>query len=433
MSRSRPESTSRTPASVPAPRPGVRAVLREREYAGLLLARLLSDWGDHVARVALGAFVLERTGSALWSAAVFGVSYLPGVVGQAMLSPLADRLPRRALLVACDVLRAALVAVLLLVLAVTGAPLAAVLVLVFLIELAGTPFYAANQALVSDIFPDRTTFLTAASWLRMLGQANQVVGLAVGGAVVALLEVTGALWLDLTSYLLSAVLLRVLIRHRPPAGPRAEGTLRSLARDVREGAGHVARDVPMRSLLLLALGMTVVLVAPEAVALPYARSVGAGSATGGLLLAAVPLGAVVGVAVVSRWAPLTQVRRMLPMAGLATLPLLAMALQPPWPVAAALFVVTGACQGFMAPLLATYTALAPESLTGRVNGLAASAFALLTALAWPLVGALADLVGPGQAAALSGLGGAAVLVALRLRWPGAAVDEAARRTYAARD
>ena len=57
-----------------------------------------------------------------------------------------------------------------------------------------------------------------------------------------------------------------------------------------------------------------------------------------MLLAASPLGAVLGVLLVSRWTPAVQVSRILPMALLLPLPLLGLVFDPPWVVAAVLFV-----------------------------------------------------------------------------------------------
>src|SRR6476619_5590903 len=111
-------------------RPTYRDALDQREFAALFVARMLSTWGDYLARVAIATLVLARSGSALLSAATFAVSFLPEVFGQALLAPYADRLPRRTLLVVCDLLRA--LVVVLLVLAITHAlPLGVVLALLF--------------------------------------------------------------------------------------------------------------------------------------------------------------------------------------------------------------------------------------------------------------------------------------------------------------
>ena len=410
--------------------PSYLQVLSEREFGGLFSARMLSDWGDQLTRVAIATLVLDRSGSALLAAVTFAISFLPAVFGQALLAPYADRLPRRTLLVICDLLRA--LVVVLLVLAVTGQlPLVVVLGLLFSIELIGTPFYAATAALLTEIFPNRRQFLTASGLLSATGQLNQVVGLALGGLVVATLGTTKALWVDAATFLVSAVLLGVFVRNRAAATDLGAPSLGDLVRDMREGMAYLRGDIPLRWLIALAWVMILVLVAPEAIALPYAREHGQSPLVGGLLLAAVPLGAAVGVVLVNRWPPQVQVARLLPLATLAPIPLLPMAVDPPWQVAAVLFALSGCCSGYMVPLMGTFSLLAPDAMRGRLNGLAGSGFALASVGALLVVGASADLTSPAMSVVLAASLTLLFLALTWRRWPHRAIQTAAARAYGA--
>ena len=374
-------------------RPSYRDALAQPEFAALFAARVLSTWGDHLARVAIATLVLSRSGSALLAAATFAVSFLPEVIGQALLAPYADRLPRRTLLVLCDLLRAGVVVLLLL--AITHhLPLAVVLVLLF-----------------------------------ATGQLNQVVGLALGGLVVGLVGPGDALWFDAATFVVSAALLRLFVVRRRPAHDVGAPSLRDLLTDTRDGVRYLRQDEPMRWLIVLAWLMLLALVAPEAVALPYARAHGQSPTVGGLLLASVPLGAALGVLVVNRWSPREQVHRLLPLATLAPVPLLALAIDPPWQVAAVLFALSGACQGYMVPLMGTFTLLAPDAMRGRLNGLAGSGFALVSILALLAVGAAADLTSPALAVVLSAGVTLLMLAAIWRRWPRRAIEQGADRAF----
>ena len=415
-------------ADAPA-RPSYLQALAHREFAALFTARLLSDWGDNLARVAIASLVLSRSGSALLTAVSFAVSFLPGVFGQALLGPYADRLPRRTLLVVCDLLRA--LVVVLLVLAVTAhLSLVVLLALLFAIELVGAPFYAATAALLTELFDDRRTYLTASSLLSATGQLNQVIGLGLGGIIVGLFGPNLALGADAASFVASAVLLGSFVRHRPAALDLGLPGLHDLVRDTREGVAYLRRDVPLRWLIALAWVMLLTLVAPEAVALPYARAHADSTAIGGFLLATVPLGAAVGVVVVNRWTSSQQVRRLLPLATMAPMPLLLLAFDPPWQVAAVLFTLSGACQGYMVPLMGTFSLLAPDSMRGRLNGLAGSGFALVSVVALLLVGAAADATSPALAVVLAAASTLIFLAVTWHRWPSPAIEKAAVRAYA---
>ena len=408
--------------------PSYARALRSREFFGLYVARVLSDWGDQLARVAISALVLHRSGSALFAAAVFAVSFLPKVFGQALLGPYADRLPRRTLMVGCDVLRA--LALVLLVLAVLhGMSTAGLLVLLFAVELAGAPFFAASRALLTELFSERTLYLRASSLMQMSFQFNQVAGVALGGVVVAAVGADRALWVDAVTFAVSGLLIAALVRPRPAASDGGVPGVRELVDDVRIGIAFLRTDLTTRSLMLLAWLMLLAFIAPEAVALPYAAAHGASTAAGGFLLAASPFGAFVSVLVISRWQPVVQVRRLLVLALCVPVPLLALAISPPWPVVVVLFFLAGAFQGFMVPLMATFSLLSPDHLRGRLSALAGSGFALVSAIAFLAVGALSDATNPALAVVLSAVATLLALLVVRSRWPQQQLCAAAERAY----
>src|SRR5690349_16752503 len=84
-----------------------REVFGVREYRHLFAANVLSLIGDQLAAVALAFLVLASSHSPALAAASFASTYLAWIVGGPVLSSLADRLPRRAVLVTCDLVRAA--------------------------------------------------------------------------------------------------------------------------------------------------------------------------------------------------------------------------------------------------------------------------------------------------------------------------------------
>src|ERR1039457_7180581 len=105
----------------PAPsRSTFREVFSVGEFRALWAAQVLSVAGDQLARVALTLLVFARTHSALLAAVTFVASVVPMFVGSVALSGLADRLPRRRVMIACDLSRAALVAIM----ALHGIPIA---------------------------------------------------------------------------------------------------------------------------------------------------------------------------------------------------------------------------------------------------------------------------------------------------------------------
>src|SRR3954468_5154665 len=91
-------------------------VLANREFRAMYVAQALSVVGDQLARIAAALLVYSRWHSALPTAVRFAprrpsalvraagcaVSSLRGVVGAPLLAGYPDRLPRRSVMIACD-------------------------------------------------------------------------------------------------------------------------------------------------------------------------------------------------------------------------------------------------------------------------------------------------------------------------------------------
>src|SRR5438270_9349902 len=135
-----------------------RDVLANREFRALYVAQALSVVGDQLARIAVALLIFHRSGSPLLTALSLGLSYLPWAIGGPLLGGYADRLPRRDVMVACDVARAVLV----LGLAIPGLALPLLFPLLFLVSLLQPPFNTARASLLPDVVGEGEPFVVAA-------------------------------------------------------------------------------------------------------------------------------------------------------------------------------------------------------------------------------------------------------------------------------
>ena len=172
-------------AVVAAPGATRKATFREvfavAEFRALWLAQLLSLAGDQLARLAMTVLVYDRTHSALWTAVTYAVTFLPWVIGGLALSGLADRLPRREVMVTCDVARLVLVCLMALV-SLKAPPQAALWIMVallFLVTLLDSPFKSARSALMADILSGEHYVIGTAVTQTTI-QVGMVVGLRAG-------------------------------------------------------------------------------------------------------------------------------------------------------------------------------------------------------------------------------------------------------------
>ena len=260
-----------------------RSLLADGEFRALWLAQAISLTGDQLARVAIAFLVYSRTGSALATATVYAITYLPWLIGGPLLGGLADRYPRRTVMVTCQLISAALVALM----AIPGTPLVVLGALLFVVILVESPFLSARASLLVDVLPD-DRYVLASGLGQLTIQGTQVLGFALGGLLLTVVGATDALLLDAGSFLFAAALVQFFVRHRGSAATAAD--LGGSWHRIREGARVAFGDPRLRGLVLLAW-LSFFWVVPEALAAPY----GKGDPTAiGLLLAAQPTGAVVG-------------------------------------------------------------------------------------------------------------------------------------------
>jgi MFS family permease len=397
------------------PHVGVREPLANREFRGIILAQVVSEAGDQIARVAIALLILAHTGSALLSAATFAVSFIPTFLGAALLGPVADRFSRRNLMLIADAGRAVVIGLMAIV-AIPGTPVWLLFALLIAAEFFTPLFDSARAASIPDILGDRDLVTAGLGLSRSLHLINQAVGLIVGGFLVQLTSPRIALLVDAASFFISLAVLAVFLKPRPATLESPEG-LHVLFRDLREGWDLLVADVSRRSLILLGWGMALAIVAPEAVALAYVRDQGWGDAWGGILMASVIVGAAIGSLFVAGRPLSLQIDLLLPLAIAVCLPLLVTGLEPPRLVLVVLWLVSGCAQAFLVPLMSFTTMLTTNEHRGRVVGIASAGFAALTALGYLLAGAISDATSPAFAVVVMAVIGLAVASVAFIAWP----------------
>ena len=397
------------------PHVGVREPLANREFRGIILAQVVSEAGDQIARVAIALLILAHTGSALLSAATFAVSFIPTFLGAALLGPVADRFSRRNLMLIADAGRAVVIGLMAIV-AIPGTPVWLLFALLIAAEFFTPLFDSARAASIPDILGDRDLVTAGLGLSRSLHLINQAAGLIVGGFLVQFTSPRVALLVDAASFFISLAVLAVFLKPRPATLESPEG-LHVLIHDLRDGWDLLVADVSRRSLILLGWGMALAIVAPEAVALAYVRDQGWGDAWGGILMASVIVGAAIGSLFVAGRPLSLQIDLLLPLAIAVCLPLLVTGLEPPRLVLVVLWLVSGCAQAFLVPLMSFTTMLTTNEHRGRVVGIASAGFAALTALGYLLAGAISDATSPAFAVVVMAVIGLAVASVAFIAWP----------------
>jgi predicted MFS family arabinose efflux permease len=404
-----------------------RALFGNPEFRALFFAHSVSIVGDQFARVALSVLVFDRTGSPAWTALTYGLTFLPDLVGGPLLSGLADRHPRRGLMVSVDLARMLLVAVM----AVPNAPLWVVCVLLVGVQMIGAPANAARGALLPAVLGE-DHYPAGQAVMQTVTQAAMVLGFAGGGALVAAIGTSGVLLADAGTFLLSSALVWWLVRPRPV--PEADGPSGSAARrtwwtDLTHGAGLVWSDLRLRALVLFACASGFYIVG-EALAVPYADALGGGAVAVGFMFAAYAAGAAAGMLLVARLPLPTRLRLLSPLALGACVPLVVCFTDPHLVLVVLLFVASGAGSAYQVIASTSFVLAVPDERRGQAFGLAVTALRVAQGLGVMLAGLAAEVAAPHQVVGIAGLLG--VLAVLAIGWTWRTADGPARTLNASR-
>jgi predicted MFS family arabinose efflux permease len=404
----------------PAVRTTYRSVFAVGEFRVLFATLLMFVLGFEFEILGLSVLVYTQTRSAFWTAFAFSMGFAPQVLGGALFTSLADRLPPRLLISAGLLTRAAPGLVIGL---WPALPVPAMLVLVAAAATATPVFTAAASAVLPDVL-DGDRYVLGRSVFSLTGSATQIIGLGIGGAILAALPARRLLLAAGLSLLAAAVVARLGLRPRPARSDshtgravRANGrTTRGIVRATMAGNLELLADRTVRGLLLAQWLPAWFVTGAESLIVPYAGSLGLPPSAASPLLAATPAGMLLGDVVVGRFCrPAARQRLAFPLAALMGAPLLALVFRPPLPVTGAVLFACGFGFAYMLGVQQPFLDSLPDRLRGQAFGLNSTGTMTGQGLIPPIAGGLAAVFGAGPAMAVAGA--VTILAALLLRGP----------------
>ena len=385
-------------------------LLREvQSFRLLALATLGSAVGTWLAFVALTIDVYDRTGSAVWVSALLIADFLPAILIGLAAAAVVDRLPRRRLMVASDLVRVAIFA------ALPFADDATTIVALAAVAGFATGFFRpALYAGLPNLLPDED-LPHANSLLQTIENLAWALGPVIGGVLVAATGPDAAYWINSVTFLLSAALLAGIPDRLLQAAP-AVG--RAYWRDLTDGYRLVRNS---RALLTVLTAWNVIMLASAGVNVAEVvlakEAFGAGDFGYGLLVGAtgvgLALGSLVAGSLLDRRAIGTVYATSI---GLVALGMFGAAASPNVWVAAACVVVLGTGNGAAVVCNALLVQRgAPDALRGRAFTLLMSSNYVVLGIGMIAAGPLTDEIGPRMVWAVAGaLSAVAAIVGLWL-------------------
>ncbi|MFJ5304136.1 MFS transporter [Streptomyces sp. NPDC088350] len=192
------------------------AVLRNRTYRHLFAAQVIALVGTGLATVALGLLAYDIAGAD--AGEVLGTALAIKMLAYVAIAPavgaVADRLPRRALMVTADLTRASVALMLPFVDQVWQ-----VYVLVFLLQSASAAFTPTFQAVIPDVLPEERDYTRALSMSRLAYDLESLFSPALAAALLSVITYNWLFTGTVLGFLASATLVVSALLPAPVAEP----------------------------------------------------------------------------------------------------------------------------------------------------------------------------------------------------------------------
>src|SRR5918998_2038702 len=187
-------------------------LLRSRTYRHLFAAQVIALLGTGLATVALALLAYQLAGAD--AGAVLGTALAIKMIAYVGISPVAgafaDRLPRRAMLVALDLVRAAVALCLPFVDQVWQ-----VYVLIFVLQSASAAFTPTFQATIPDVLPDEKEYTEALSLSRLAYDLENLISPTLAAALLTIISFHGLFGGTAVGFLASAALVVSVVLPQP--------------------------------------------------------------------------------------------------------------------------------------------------------------------------------------------------------------------------
>lgn len=380
--------------------PRLLVPLRHRDFRLLWTGQTVSGFGDHVQSIAMPFQLLALGASPIQLGIAVALDTLSSIAFLLIGGAVADRVPRRTLIIASDLVGGCVVAVVAFLSASNQLRIEHIYVAAVALGAADAFLRPAYTAIIADLVPGDV--LRAGNAARLLGRSlARIAGPAVGGVAVALGGPALAFGINAFTFVFSFVTLLLANPAR-----RVLASSVSLIRDIREGFKYVFSVRWLWTTTLYFMVVNVAYAGQSGVMTPLlVRDVLAGDAeTFGVIMSAYGVGTILASIVIAQLTIRRPGKVMFAFELMAGVAVLAIGLLPVFPAVVVLMALTGVG---LASSTVIWEALlqrhVPEQMLGRVASIDLLGNSLINPLAPIAAAALVGSIGPSSTFIVAGV------------------------------
>ena len=181
-------------------------LFKNANYRKDLASTIVNRFGDSVDAIASSWIVYELTGQAAWSAIIYAINRLPTIFVTPLVGPWVENHNKKSIMIITDLIRAVCVSIMAtgLMMGFLSAPLIALLSLVISTAEA---FRSPAGTAMFPMIVDKESYNEAISLNTSISSIAELVGTGMAAAIIALIGSSGAIYLDMVTFILSALFI----------------------------------------------------------------------------------------------------------------------------------------------------------------------------------------------------------------------------------
>lgn len=238
-------------------------ILKNKNIIFLWLGHFISHTGDSIYMMALPWLILDITGSKSSTALVASSMYLPTLIFGLFAGTLADKFPRRTVMMTSDLFRA-LVVILIPIALLNGIQSTIIIgIIAFLLSTFGTPFYPARDSLIPILVPEKD-LSTVNSIISTSGQLSHLMGPVIAGICVGFVGLTHLFTIDAITFLVSLIFIWFISVKEP----KSNQSNFSYLTEVKSGLSYISANRPILILIIMTSINNLFIMGPAIISIP---------------------------------------------------------------------------------------------------------------------------------------------------------------------
>lgn len=228
---------------------GIKGLIKSKNYMVMFIANFISRFGDSVDGIAYGWMVYMLTGSKLLLGTLFAVNAIPNILLGPFAGVFADRLDKKKLITLSYLGRGIMVS------------LTALLYFVgilrpwhlFIITIFNSTFETLMMPAMTSLMPlivDEESYLSANSFSTSAFKFAELIGTAMAGAIIALIGISGAIFVDAATFFIAALIMLMLkVKHEKSQEEKL--SVKSYISELKVGFKFVKDNKLIRLIIIL--------------------------------------------------------------------------------------------------------------------------------------------------------------------------------------